>query len=231
MERVNEVDVMRIVFALGVLLAAVAVVGATLEHASERLLYGIIGALGAIATAAWVLFALDPSADLAYPAAGLTVCLVLAVGAIGIRRGIFHARKVEGEIARAEARLAAQVTRGGDERAAELERVLARARAEALSLMGGEERRIVEPRRSAIAEHERASARELNDALADTQRRVEQRLAAWGEDPQRAQVNLFDQLQRLAARQRRLIEEAEERLAADAERLESESEAQREALV
>ena len=44
-------------------------------------------------------------------------------------------------------------------------------------------------------------------------------------------MNLFDQLQRLAARQRRLIEEAEERLAADAERLESESEAQREALV
>jgi hypothetical protein len=231
MERVHEVDVMRIVFALGVVLTAVAVVGATLERATERLLYGIIGVLGALATAAWVLFALDPSADLAYPAAGLTLCLLVAVGAIGIRRGIFHARKVEGEIARAEARLTAQVTRGADERAAELERVLARARAESLSLIASEERKIVDTRRNAIAEHERASARELNDALADTQRRVEQRLAAWSEDLERAQANLFDQLQRLAERQRRLIEEAEERLAADAQRLESESEVQRDALV
>jgi hypothetical protein len=228
---VNEVDVMRMVFALGVVLAAAAVVGATLVRVSERVLYGIIGALGAGSVVAWILFALDPSADLAYPAAGLTLCLVVAVGGIGIRRGIFHARKVEGEIARAEARLAAQVTKGADERAAELERVLARARAESLSLIASEERRIVDARRHAIAEHEQASARELSDALADTQRRVEQRLAAWSEDLERAQANLFEQLQRLAARQRRLIEEAEERLAADAERLESESEVQREALV
>src|SRR3954463_13010597 len=165
MERVNEVDVMRIVFALGVLLAAVAVVGATLERASERLLYGIIGGLGAIATAAWILFALDPSTALAYPAAGLTLCLLVAVGAVGIRRGIFHARKVEGEIARAEARLTAQVTRGADERAAELERVLARARAESLALDRREGAKDLRLPPNAIPEHERASARELNDAL------------------------------------------------------------------
>ena len=231
MDRVHAVDVMRIVFAAGVLAAAVAVVGATFERVSERALYAIVAAVGAAATAAWVVFALDPSGDLAYPAAGLTLCLAVAVGGIGIRRGIFHARKVEGEIVRAEARLAAQVAKGADERAAELERVLARARAESLSLIGSEERKIVDSRRNAIAEHERASSRELNDALAETQRRVEQRLAAWSEDLERAQANLFDQLQRLAARQRRLIEEAEERLAGDAARLESESEVQREALV
>src|SRR5580765_2099246 len=222
---------MRVAFAVGVVLAAVAVVGATLERVSERALYAIVGVLGVGATAAWVLFALDPVGDLAVAACGLTLCLVVAVGAIGIRRGIFHARKVEGEIARAEARLSAQVTKGADERAAELERVLARARAETLSLIATEERRIVDSRRNAIAEHEQASARELNDALADTQRRVEQRLATWSDDLERAQAQLLEQLQRLAARQRRLIEEAEARLAADAERLESESEGQRQALV
>src|SRR3954469_5834866 len=151
MQRVNEVDVMRVVFALGVVLAGGAVVGATFERATERLLYAIVGGLGAVATAAWILFALDPSADLAYPAAGLTLCLVVAVGAIGIRRGIFHARKVEGEIARAEARLAAQVTKGAGEGAAAPERVRARARAESLSLIAGEERKIVDSRRTAIA--------------------------------------------------------------------------------
>jgi hypothetical protein len=231
MGRVHVVDVMRVAFAVGVVLAAVAVVGATLERVSERALYAIVGALGAAATAAWVLFALDPGSDLGVSAGGLTLCLLVAVGAIGIRRGIFHARKVEGEIVRAEARLAAQVRTGADERAAELERVLARARAESLSLIAAEERRIVDSRRNAIAEHEQASARALTDALAETQRRVEQRFAAWSDDLERAQAQLLDQLQRLAVKQRRLIEEAEERLAADAERLESESEGQREALV
>jgi hypothetical protein len=231
MDRVHAVDVMRIVFASGVVAAAAAVVGATFGRLAERALYAIVGAVGAAATVAWVVFALDPSGDLAYPAAGLTLCLAVAVGGIGIRRGIFHARKVDNEIVRAEARLAAQVAKGADERAAELERVLTRARAESLSLIGREERKIVDSRRNAIAEHERASLRELNDALAETQRRVEQRLATWSEDLERAQANLFDQLQRLAARQRRLIEEAEERLAGDAARLESESEVQREALV
>ena len=231
MERVHEVDVMRALFAAGIVLAAVAIAGAVLERVSERALYAIVGVLGAASTAAWVLFALDPSTGLGIPAGGLTLCLLVAVGAIGVRRGIHHARRVEREITRAEARLTAQVGQGADERAAELERVLARARAESLSIIANEERRIVESRRDAIAEHERATSRELSDALAETQRRVEQRLAAWTEDLERAQGNLHEQLQRLAGRQRRLIEEAEERLAADAERLESESEDQRGALV
>ena len=227
----HEVDAMRALFAAGVVLAAVAITGAVLERVSERVLYAIVGVLGAAATTAWVLFALDPSTGLGVPAGGLTLCLLVAVGAIGVRRGIHHARRVEREITRAEARLAAQVGQGADERAAELDRVLARARAESLSIIANEERRIVESRRDAIAEHERATSRELSDALAETQRRVEQRLAAWTEDLERAQVNLHEQLQRLAARQRRLIEDAQERLASDAERLESESEGQREALV
>jgi hypothetical protein len=228
---VNEVDVTHVAFAVGVVLAAAAVGGAVFERVAERALYAIVGLLGAGATAAWVLFAVDPRTALGVSAGGLTLCLLVAVGAIGIRRGIYHARKVEGEIARAEARLTALVGRGADERSAELETVLARARAESLSLIAKEERRIVDSRRNAISEHERASARELNDALGETQRRVEQRLAAWSEELERAQANLLDQLQRLGERQRRLIGEAEERMAADAERLESESETQREALV
>ena len=103
MGRVHEVDVMRVVFALGVVLAAVAVVGATLERVDGATsLYAIVGALGAIATVAWILFALDPSADLAYPAAGLT--------AVPRRRG--RERSASGAAsstrARSKARLPAQ---------------------------------------------------------------------------------------------------------------------------
>jgi hypothetical protein len=227
MNGVHEVDILRVAFAASLVLAAIAIAGAALDRISERVLYGIALVVAGGALAGWVLFALDPQTALAVPAEGLTASLLAAVAAIGVRRGALRARRIEGEIERAEARLARIVARGADERSAELERVLARARAESLSLFADEERRIVESRRTAIAKREQVAANELSDALAETQRRVEQRLAAWSEDLERAQANMFDQLQTLAGRQRRLIQEAEERLAADAERLESDSEGQR----
>jgi hypothetical protein len=231
MSTVHQVDVLQVAFAVSVVLAAGALAGAALDRISRRLIYGVALLLGAGATAAWVLFALDPGATLAVPAAGMTVSLLAAVAAIGVRRGVRYARTVEAEIEKAEARLSTVVAHDAEARAAELERVLARARSESRSLIVDEERRIAESRRAAIAQREQAAAHELNDALAETQRRVEQRLAAWSEDLERAQANLFDQVQTLAGRQRRLIQEAEERLAADAERLESESEGQRGAFV
>ncbi len=227
----SEVDILRVAFAISIVLAAIAIAGAALGRISHRAGYGVAATVALGAVVGWILFALDPRAELAIPAAGLTTSLLAAVAAIGVRRGVLHARTIEAEIEKGERRLGAVIARGADERAAELERVLARARAESLSLIADEERRIVDSRRAAIAEREQVAAHELRDALAETQGRVEQRLAAWGEDLDRAQGNLFDQLQRLAGRQRRLIEEAEERLAADAERLESESEGQRSALV
>jgi hypothetical protein len=231
MNGVHDVDILRVAFAISIVLAAISIVGAALDRVSQRLAYGVAAVIAGGALAGWILFALDPRAELAVAAAGLTASALAAAAAIAVRRGVQHARKVEGEIRSAEARLAAVVARGTDERSAELERVLARARSESLSLIADEERRIVESRRAAIAERERTAAHELSDALAETQRRVEQRLAAWTEDLERAQGNLFEQLQTLAGRQRRLIQEAEERLAVDAERLESESEVQRGAFV
>jgi len=231
MNAVDKVDIVQVAFAVSLVVAGIALAAAALDRVSERVLQGIAMAIGVGALAGWVLFALDPGTALAVAAAGLTASLLAAVAAIGVRRGVEHSRRIEAEIERAENRLARVVARGADERSAELDRVLARARAESLSLIADEERRIVESRRTVIAEREQAAAHELNDALAETQRRVEQRLAGWSEDLERAQANMFDQLQTLAGRQRRLIQEAEERLAADAERLESESEGQRAAFV
>jgi hypothetical protein len=228
---VHEADVLQILFAVSVAVAALTLGGAWLGRMSRRAIQGVVLVLGGTAVAAWIVFALDPRRDLAIPALGLSVSTLAALGALGVSRAVRHARDVDAEIAGAEARIAAFLARDSEERTAELERVLARARAESLSLIAVEERRIVEARRAAIAESEEASGRELRDSLAETQRRVEQRLAAWGEDLERAQSNLLDQFQQLAGRQRRLIQEAEERLAADAERLESESEGQRDALV
>ena len=68
------------------------------------------------------------------------------------------------------------------EHAAELERVLARARADSVSLLVEEERRIAEERRREFAERERESTASLTEALTRTQAQVEQRLAAWAQD-------------------------------------------------
>jgi hypothetical protein len=68
---------------------------------------------------------------------------------------------------------------------------------------------------------------ELGDALTAAQQQIEARFNAWTDDLERAQHGVVDQLAQLAQRQKQLIAEAEARIAADAERLEAESEQQR----
>ena len=72
---------------------------------------------------------------------------------------------------------------------------------------------------------------ELGEALTAAQQQVEARFNAWTDDLERAQHAVVDQLAQLAQRQKQLISEAEARIAADAERLEAESEQQRAGLV
>jgi hypothetical protein len=231
MHAVDTVDVVRVAFALWILLAAGTLACAWLDRLTRRQIVWLAAIAGAGAVGAWILFALNLDTAIAVAAAGMTVAALATAAALGVHRGVVHAHGIEAELKQAEARLNAVVEQGTQERATELEQILSRARAEALSLLGEEERRIAEERRVLIAERERSAAIELSDALNEVQRRVEQRLAEWGEDLERAQATLFDQLQRLAAQQRRLIEEAENRVARAAERLESESEVQRAALV
>ena len=220
-----------IAFAASVLLAAATLAVAMLGRVPRKVLLSAATAIGGLTVAAWTALALDPSADIAVAATGLTASLLVTLGSVFVERGVARGRRIESEIAGAEARLRTLIERATEERAVELERTLARARADSASMFAEQERRLAEERRATIAQREDAIALELAEALAATQRRVEQRLGEWSEDLERAQGHLTDQVQRLAARQRRVIEEAEERLGADAERLESESEAQRAGLV
>ena len=231
MSAVNTVLIFQILFAASVVAAATSLALAARARVSRRLLKGVAAAIGVVTVAAWVAFALSPQTGLAASAAGLTASLLAAIGAVGVQWGVSRALELSQSVDAASETLQALIDKDAKDRAIELERVLARTRADSLSLIVDEERRIAEERRSMLAEREQSAARDLTEVLGVTQRRVEQRLAEWGEDLERAQGHLTDQLQRLAARQKRLIEEAEERLAADAERLESEREAQRAGLV
>ena len=219
-----------IVFACGVLLAAASLAGAVLERAGKRLLLAAVGATGAAAAAAWVAFALNPEAELATSATGLLACLLAVVGALALRRGLAQGRAVERDLERAKAELDAVVQGELRERAADLERALARGRADSLSAYAEDERRLAETRRKALSESEQRLRHGLAEAFSKVQGQVEQRLAAWHQDLDRAQRQLGGRLEQIAARERSLIEALEARLDSDAERLKTADEEQRAAV-
>lgn len=220
-----------IVFACVVVLAAAALAGAALERAGKRLLLGAAAVAGVAATAAWVAFALRPRVELAVSATGLLACLGAVAGALALRRGLAHGRAVERDMERAKSELDSVVQRELRERSADLERALARGRADSLSAYAEDERRLAENRRKALGETEQRLKHGLAEAFSKVQGQVEQRLASWHQDLDRSQRQLGGRLEQIAARERSLIEALEARLESDAERLKNADEEQRAAVV
>ena len=137
---------------------------------------------------------------------------------------------MDAHLVAAQTRLRELVDREAVERAAELERALARARADSVSLLVEEERRIAEEHRLEFADRGRSGAAALTEALTATQAQVEQRLAGWAQDLDRAAEATKTRIAELAHRQKQLLAEVEVRLVADSDRLAAESDEQRAAL-
>jgi hypothetical protein len=224
---VDLVAIAQIVFAVTAVVTAGSLVAAAYDRIGRRTLLGLAYAIGAAAVAAWVAFVLRRDAALAVVAGGMTLAFGAELLAVRLRDLLRAAGRVDEQLTRAQSRLHSLVAREAEERAAELERVLARARADSMSLLAEQERRIAEERRAAAAERTRAAVDELGEALLKTQQQIEARFHAWNDDLERAQNGVVDQLAQLEQRHKQLISEAEARIAADAERLESESEQQR----
>jgi hypothetical protein len=227
---VGAAEVFEVVFAGAVVAVFASAGGALLGRVSRTALLAVATLVGIAAAAAWVAFALDSSRQLALAAGGLTVCAALQLGTLALRRLIVRAQDVELQLQSAEERLQALVAQEVEARGAELERTLARARADSLSRLVAEERKIGEERRTALAERERRAGAELSEALARVEQRIAQRLSELTADLERAEQALTAQLTALAQRQRQLMADAESRLALDTERLDSTSEIQRERL-
>jgi len=220
-----------IVFAVAVVVAAASLCLTLLERGSRAMLLAAAGAIGTAAVAAWVAFALSPSTALAISATGLVACALLPVGGLALRRGLARGRAIDEEIERAKTELAAVARDELSSRAAELERTLARARADSLSAYAEEERRLAETRRTALGESEQRLRHGLADAFSKVQAQVEQRLASWHQDLDRAQRQLGERLEQIAHRERSLIEALEARLESDGDRLKSADEEQKAAVV
>jgi hypothetical protein len=223
-------EVFEAVFAGAVVVVFASLAAALLGRVSRRVLHALTWLVTGAAVAAWVTFALDPSQALGVAAGGLSVCAVLELGTLAVQRLVTRATDVERQLAEAETRLDALVARETEAHVAEIDRTLARARADSLSRLVSEERRIGEERRTALVERENKASAELSDALAKVEERVGRRLAEWTADLERTTQSLAGQLSGLGRRQEQLMAEAETRITLDTERLDTASEAQRERL-
>src|SRR6266700_792587 len=190
----------QIVFAVGVAVASAALAAAGFRLVRRVALVCATAVVSAAAVAAWIAFALRPDRELAISAGGLTGAAVAAAGSLALARALRRAAQIDAE--------------------------LARARADSISLLAEQERRIAEERRTMVIERERSAGAELTEALARTQKQVEQRLQDWGQDLERSAEALRARLVEVGQRQRKLMADAEARIAADAERLQAESEEQ-----
>jgi hypothetical protein len=219
-------------FAISVGVAAFALMGAALRFLGRiaLVLLGLLVLGGA--GGGWVMFALrhNHPRDLALAAGGITGSALACGASLVVAWALARAADTEGHVTAAQERLQALVDKEASDRAAELERTRARARADSISLLAEEERRISEERRTAFGERERELVTSLTNALTETQAQVSQRLADWKRDLDRAADSTKVRLAELGERQKQLLAEAGARLDADGERLAAESEAQREGL-
>jgi hypothetical protein len=134
-------------------------------------------------------------------------------------------------LAEAEERLKELVAAAAERHQAELQHTLSVALAETSSLLGKEQRRLAEERREELARAEQRVLTELSGKLIAVQKEIEGKLTAWSQDLERVREGLVTQLARLEQRQRQLISAAEARFATETERLSSETEDHRTAIV
>ena len=108
-----------------------------------------------------------------------------------------------------------------------IRRLLARERAESISALAAEERRLADERRGAFEARERLAGDTLAERFAEAERRVDERLQAFTDDLDRAQRHLEAQLARLEQRHRQAIVDVEHRIEAEASEIGSTADEQR----
>jgi hypothetical protein len=224
---VSSETAVQIAFAAGVLVAGAAVAATLAGRAPRQVLAGLAALLGVGATTGWVVFALDIDSGTAVAAGGLTVCAAAVLLTIPLGEALARGRRIDDELEAAETRLREVAERETKMRTEELERTLARARADSSSQFAEEERRLAEARRNELVERERRTSSELGETVAVVERRVEQRLADWAGDLDRIQQGMTSRLAELAQRQRDALAQAHARLEADMDQVKTASEEQR----
>jgi hypothetical protein len=156
--------------------------------------------------------------------------LALLACVLTLRKVRGEQQMLEREIERGKGQFDAVVAHELEHRAQDLERTLARLRADSLSQLAEEERRIADERRRDVSERERDATLRLGNQLLAVQGAVEQRLSDWAGDVEKLQTGLDDELKRTEARQRQLLAEIAAKVDQDAEGLQGQVEEQQQTL-
>lgn len=223
-------SVFQAVFAGAAVLVAASFVAVLLRPVPPVLLKGAALACAAAALGGWIAFAFEPTLELGAAAAGLILCCVAELGALVLGEALARRRDVEGELARAEGRLDRLIAKEGERRAEELSHTLARARADASSMLADEERKYALERQRLIAEREEQGRTELAEALSRAHQRADERVAALTSDLEQLQQSVRVEIKKLGERQSQLMAEAEHRIETDNRRLDTSHEEHRAAL-
>jgi hypothetical protein len=224
-------------FVAGLVVVGVSVLALALGRAPERYLIrtAVVLALGALAAGVALVANLadgfTETDAILLAAGGLAAATVAELGLVGFSRGLRRARELERVAEAAKEDLASFVDTEMRERMLELDRLLARERANASHQLSEQERRLSEERRDIIERQTERARVELTQAVSAVQERLERRLMAWAADLDRGQRELEAHLTALGERQREAVAAYEARLEADAERVEAASEEQRLALI
>ncbi|MDX6424353.1 MAG: hypothetical protein QOI67_1824, partial [Gaiellaceae bacterium] len=189
-------------FAVAIVVLAASFALAANARLSGRTAYALAALTGSAAVTAWIALAFEPDLTLAVAAAGLTVCAFAHFGAYALSRLIRRGRVLDADYTRSEERLRTLIDREAAERAAELERTLAIARADSVSILADEERRLMEERRGSLVTREAQLRDELAASLSAAQQQVQRRFAEWSADLDRVQERLAEQITLVGERHR-----------------------------
>jgi len=144
------------------------------------------------------------AAVLAAVAAAVSLLALLAC-TLALRKVRAEQQMLERKIEQGKSHFDAVVSRELEERSEELAQTLARLRADSISQLVTEERRIADERRRDVSEREREATLSLSNQLIAVQGAVQQRVRDWAGDVEKLQAGLDDELKRVEARQRQLM--------------------------
>lgn len=153
--------------------------------------------------------------------------LLVAALWLALRRSKKRSEASDQLIASARIQLRQAVEEETAKHTEEIRRVLARERAESVSALATEERKLTDAHRSEFEARERRAGEQLAGALAEVERRVEERIRSFTDDLDRANRHVETQLARLEQSHRQAISEVEHRIAAEAADLGSTADEQR----
>ncbi|MGD0166785.1 MAG: hypothetical protein ABSC51_05780 [Gaiellaceae bacterium] len=227
----SAVSAFQIVFAASVVLAAAALIAAAFGHGLRIVAVVLTGAIGVAGAAAWIVFALQRKDTLALCAGGITASFMASIGTLAMIAGVRRDRRVEREFDRGRSQLRAMLDAEVLQRSGELERILARARADSSSQLAEQERGLAETRRHAIAEAEQSIHQKLAQMLSETQHEIEERIVGWRRDLGRSENAFSREVGELQRGLQELVQVTKARVAADGERIATESEEYRASIV